>query len=293
MAPPIRATFGLRGSSSYASAALQSSLANRLRARMDLDGSIVFRLTWKQRVTPSHRRICALRASAHSTFDSGCTSWPTPNAGPQNDGDSTWRQRREVLKAQHRNGNGFGLTLGMAAQLSAWPTPNTPSGGRSVSIEKMDATGRMVDGRKHTASLEHAAKFAAWRSPNASDQKMRCTSEAMYQRRRQANRQVTLEEQACLAAWQSPTSGDAKSRTYQYDNHDKTKPRLSNEGQVSGAPQIGFPAPTANGGQLNPAHSRWLMGYPAVWDDCAVMAMPSSRRSPRRSSKPISTPEDK
>jgi hypothetical protein len=44
--------------------------------------------------------------------------------------------------------------------LAGWPTPNTPSGGRSVSPDKMDITGRTLDGRKHTASLEHAVKFA-------------------------------------------------------------------------------------------------------------------------------------
>ena len=59
---------------------LQELLSKSLRAKTALAGSILYRLTWKHRVTPSGRAICALRASAARTSVSDfiLSGWPTP-----------------------------------------------------------------------------------------------------------------------------------------------------------------------------------------------------------------------
>lgn len=56
-------TYGRTGSGLSRTIDLQSLLASKLHQRTASGGSILYRLIWKARATPSGRRICALRAS--------------------------------------------------------------------------------------------------------------------------------------------------------------------------------------------------------------------------------------
>src|SRR6516164_8583752 len=118
-ASQISVTYGPHGSGSFWSAVLTQSLASRLRAKTDSLGSTLFRLTWKERVTPSGRVIPALRASGHRTSGSDSTSWPTPNALPMNRGGL----QSNPQKALERREQGHQLNLDDAATLASWPTP--------------------------------------------------------------------------------------------------------------------------------------------------------------------------
>src|SRR3990167_790631 len=157
-------TCGPTSTASSRSAALQRSLESRLRAATDLNGSMEYRLTWRKSDMPSGRLICRLRASARLIGVRDCSGWPTPNAGPQNDNDSTWENRREKIKAEKKNGNGFGLTLGMAVQLaSARPTPNTMDHLPSSNLEQRKTRG----GCKNLKDV--VTQLAGWVSPTVMD----------------------------------------------------------------------------------------------------------------------------
>ena len=146
-------TFGPTSTTSSASAALESSLVSRLRAKTQTHGSTLYRLTWKPWVMPSGRSRFRLRASVRRTFATASTGWVTPTT-------RDWKD-----------------TPGMSA---------------------------LRDGPQRLHQLPRQAYL------------------------------VTTTRRTAL-----------------------------------GEMLTGSCAATESGGQLNPAHSRWLMGLPQEWDDCA------------------------
>ena len=152
---------GRHGSTSSSSAALQSSLESRLRVLLASSGSTLFTLTWKERVTPSGRPICALRASAPRTSDnaSGSSGWVSPTAQ-----DGT---RGSLPPRPHDTG----IPLSQQAVMASWPTPTVGNATGSQAAKGASATGRRPDGSKATVSVNAVAQLSSWPTPTTRDHK--------------------------------------------------------------------------------------------------------------------------
>lgn len=271
------ATFGPSGSASSLSAVLQSSLANRLQARST--GSILYRLTWKDRVTPSRRAICALRASAARTSGSASTSpersgWPTASSRDWKDTpgmattgtnpDGTTRTRLDQLPR--------------VAGLSGWPTPDAQCFNLGSNLETTQARRDRLK-EKHGNSngaglvIATAAHLAGWPTPtslerNAGPETIAKRREFRKRNANQSNVPMYLNEAAQITV-------DAELAEAMGHTVTTAGPmRLCLDGTLL----TGCSAGMESGGRLNPAHSRWLMRLPPEWDACA----PTETRSTRK-----------
>ena len=260
-APPMIGISGLPGSISFASAALTLSLVSRLKARLTTDGSILFSLTWKAKATPAGRSVSLLRASARRISDNDFGLWPTPNTMEGGQTSMGGKRKGELLMGG----------------LVGWPTPQTMDTLPPMDYERrLNHPGR--PGRTVSGNLREVVTLTSWPTPQASvgtnDLNWKATDGRMKPNK--------MGWAASLASWPTTSTRDYKGgyRGGRMRNNKISTDTLDVAAQLtSGQTAIGSPAATEKPGQLNPAHSRWLMGYPAEWDACAPTATPSSRKS--------------
>lgn len=133
-----------------------------------------------------------------------------------------------------------GMALHTCAQLVAWTTPTTR--------DHKDTPGMVAqrDGKDRLDQLPRQAYLAAWPTPNAGTPQSLRGKGQDPEKRREQGRQVDLTGAVRYLIHEAPA-------------------RLT----ACGVLLTGSSAGTESGGQLNPAHSRWLMGLPQEWDDCA------------------------
>jgi hypothetical protein len=249
-------------------------LESRLRALLPCDGSMEYQLTWKHRVTPLGRVICALRARAHPISDNASTGWPSPNAIPEGRGGL----QTNPEKALERRAQGHQLNLDDAACLTTgWPTPSASKNTKNSKDPKCMKEGGVQ------SSLADAAWLTGWGTP-------RVTTNGGIPCPEHTGKGSRLEDQAALAGWVSPTSQDGSRGSLPPRPQDSGVP-LSQQVAMLGETTGSSTASTAKRGALAPEFSRWLMGFPAGWDSCGATAMQSSRKSQPRSSKRTSKPK--
>lgn len=175
--------------------------------------------------------------------------WDTPS------GLCRLRQRASVLRTSE-------------SELTGWPTP-------TCNTNPQPETPRGLQ------NLAGSVKLTGWQTPVANDAN---GSTHCYSGKNQDGTPkvcLKLPGSVLLTGWPTPTTSntrspsvDAAMNMYRQDGS-KTQQRLQDFAGIAGPLRLtvfgemrtGSYVEMENGVQLNPAHSRWLMGLPRAWDE--------------------------
>lgn len=282
--------------------ALQSRANAALERNLNGRGGTIYRYAWKQQVTPHGRELFLLRPSAHRISAKDCSSpqsiFDLPQAGWVTASARDWKDTAGMATTA-TNPDGTERTrldqLPRQAQLAGWPTAmaGTPAQNGNNAAGNTDSSRKTVE-------------LAGWPTPDAQAMNVAADPVKHQQRRdRLAAKHgngngagLPIGQAAHLAGWPTTRAADGEKNVRTLEGAlseicRKGSPQdLAQAAAITGPARLtasgdlltGSCAGMSAGGQLNPAHSRWLMGYLAAWDSCGATAMQSCRRPQRSSS---------
>lgn len=267
----IRATCGREYASTIYDC-VQGSFFGKTSRGISLQDLTQSSATWSAMVTRQRGEYSQRKKSGRHTGGSGSLSsagWATPDASVMNDGESlesleSLESRRLRVKAEKKNGNGFGLPL--AAQVRQWPTPAARDH-KGTNSEEHTQTAK---GRAHMDQLPNFMRYGppvpqnpstdgsrreSWATPRGSD------GEKGGPNQRGSKGDLMLPSQVVQKDRQWPTP-----RTFMHKDSIEDRGR-SNIGEAVGQ---------TKSARLNPRWVECLQGIPIGWTmpSCAEPVTP-------------------